>query len=100
MTTLVLIISAISFLFAVLAIWASLYTADSVKGKIECLREHCDERMSALAVSMSEHIADTGAEDAELKESMRQAIEAERRYTEGVANILNFSSSVAGKKGE
>jgi hypothetical protein len=39
-------------------------------------------------------------DDGDLAETKRKALEAERRFTEGIASILNFSYGETGKKGE
>lgn len=78
--------------------------------RLECLKEHSDERVSALAESVERMgaLGEPGNEDH--AETKRKAIEAERLFTEGIASILNFSAARAddrtafdastGKKGE
>lgn len=70
--------------------------------QFECLYEHCDERLTAMAQSIGQSGDDSAADD--LTESQHKAAEAERRFNEGIASILNFSASAAvasdGKKGD
>ncbi len=67
---------------------------------IGSLREHCDERIDGIRQSVEQMNADSEESDDGRAEAKRKALEAERRFTEGVANILSFSYGTAGKKGE
>lgn len=77
---------------------------------LECLREHCDGRLDAMVQSIEQGREADEPENGDLAEARRRAIEAERRFTEGMASILNFSCTSAreliagdlntGKKGE
>lgn len=73
----------------ILAGWLWLFqTVRQIAHRLECLREHCEARIGAVAQAMP-----TAEEDIpeELNEARLRAMEAERRFTEGVASILNFS---------
>jgi hypothetical protein len=60
----------------------------------------CNERLGALehAVLELEGESDTAPETR--ADDRKKAREAERRFTEGVANILSFSCAAVGRKGE
>jgi hypothetical protein len=58
--------------------------------RLERLHEQCEERLDALEELMGPaRGADT--QEPERAEERRKALEAERRFTEGIASILNFS---------
>jgi hypothetical protein len=73
--------------------------------RMECLKEHYDARISAIAKQnaslekqnaslMKQQASLEDETDAELLETRRKALEAERRFSEGIASILNFSATV------
>ena len=63
--------------------------------QLECLREYCDERLTAMAQIIAQAVEDDEPQNNDLAEARRRALEAERRFTEGITSILNFSSSSA-----
>ncbi|SHI11426.1 hypothetical protein SAMN02745823_02538 [Sporobacter termitidis DSM 10068] len=66
--------------------------------RIEGLWAQCGAQLDALASTIRQLTEDSDGDAP--TESRRKAAEAERRFTEGVANILNFSYGAAGRKGE
>lgn len=56
--------------------------------RLERLKAHFDEQLAQSALLSD----DMG--EAELKETRRRALEAERRFTEGIASVLNFGAGV------
>lgn len=64
------------------------------------IREHFYARLDGLTETV-EKLAENGSDDESmLEESRKRALEAERRFTEGVANILSFTYNTSGKRGE
>lgn len=85
------IIGAICFI----AGWVFMYRiVRRTERRLECLKEHYDARLSALAEAGSG--AEAGGPEEEARESRLRALEAERRFTEGIASIFNFSVSSLG----
>ena len=76
--------------------WGLMYRAvRRTEGRLECLREHCEERLTVLAEAVA-LLEDSGVpEDDNLAEAKRKAVEAERLFTEGIASILNFNASLS-----
>lgn len=66
--------------------------------KIVRLEERCEDRLGALERAVEQLAGDDENGD-DRADARKRAIEAERRFTEGIANILNFSYNAAGKKG-
>lgn len=69
-------------------IWM-LRTVRRTARRFEYLKEQYDARITA--VERSSPAEEAGVPDAALAETRRRAIESERRFTEGIASILNFS---------
>lgn len=94
MISIVLLIKIIGVIcFAV--VWLCMYrTIRRTVRRLEYLRAHCDARLDALAqyTGLTEG---GGAPEAALAETRQKALEAERRFTEGIASILNFSHTSA-----
>lgn len=69
--------------------------------RLECLQDHYDRRFAALATTISafEHDDTPPADDAELRESRRKAVEAEKKFTDAVADIFNYDYRAARKAG-
>lgn len=76
----------------------------AIPARMECLKEHVSERISAIALEVSEikaHSEPVEADDPALEESRRKRAEAERRFNEAFASIMGYDIDVArGKKGE
>jgi hypothetical protein len=66
--------------------------------RMECLKEHYDARITAIARQSAalekQQASHEDETDAELNEARRKALEAERRFSEGIASILNFSPTI------
>lgn len=76
--------------------WAFMYrNIRRVARRLECLGAHCDERLTAMAETVARMGVDDEAEKRDLAETRRKALEAEKCFTEGIANILNYSASTA-----
>jgi hypothetical protein len=86
------LLGGISFILCLVYIWR---LALRTERRMECLKEHYDARISAIARQQAAHEKQTAAHegdtDGERTESRRKALEAERRFSEGIASILNFS---------
>jgi hypothetical protein len=59
-----------------------------------CLKEHYDARLSALAQPEAPELSEPELMGPELIEARLKALEAERRFTEGIAGILNYSHTL------
>jgi hypothetical protein len=70
-----------------------------LEGKIESLKEHSAERMAVLSMEVSNIKKAKELEAAANAEERAKAIAAERAFTEGVANLLNFDVKTSFGKG-
>ncbi len=94
MISIVLLLKIIGVI-TVAAVWLGMY--QSIRRRLlrlERYRERYDASLDALARRPGQ-AGEEGEPDAELKEARRKAAEAERRFTEGIASILNFSHTSA-----
>ncbi len=90
MISIVLLLKIIGAI-GLIASWVFMYRiVRGTQHQLESLRKHCDEHLSAMALSLAQ-ADDDGADDSALAESRRRALEAERRFTEGITSILNFN---------
>ena len=68
--------------------------------RLETLHAVCNERLGALEAAVAVLEGESSATPETRAEDRKRALEAERRFTEGVANILGFSCGTAVKRGE
>ncbi|NLA87897.1 MAG: hypothetical protein GX847_11595 [Clostridiales bacterium] len=94
MISIVLLLKIIGVII-VAAVWLGMYQSIRRRlWRLERCRERYDARLDALVRQVGQAEGESEP-DAELKEARRKAAEAERRFTEGVASILNFSHTSA-----
>jgi hypothetical protein len=68
--------------------------------RLEYLSTRSHERLDTLEQVIAELDSDDLTALEAHADDRKRAREAERRFTEGVANILNFSCAAGGRKGE
>jgi hypothetical protein len=75
-----------------------LFNIRRMRRELVCLREAYDERLTAMAEAVAAMGDTDEPDDNSLAEAKRKALEAERRFTEGVASILNFNAPLSGEQ--
>lgn len=95
-----ILLETVAFLLMGAAYAVLAWRMAGLAGRIESIRARCGDRLDALAAALEQLGESGGATDDLRAEERRRALEAERRFTEGVANILSFSYNTAVKRSE
>lgn len=71
----------------------------ALEKKIRVLTAFCVEKMETIASQVSAMKTSQEHEDAEKSEERRRTVAAQKRFTDGVANILNYGMDTLDKGG-